>query len=222
MDTNFWLKKWQDNQLGFHQQKVNSRLQRFWESMVTGHESVFVPLCGKSKDMAWLAQQGHAVLGIELSAIACRDFFVENDRSFEVIEKEANGGPFTRFKDDQIELLQGDFFALTPEDLKDVRYIYDRASLVALPGQMRAQFSEHLARITKPQDRMLLITMEYDPSKMKGPPFSVSEEEVYRLFNGPFDIEIVSESSGPEIVGNLAERGLDTLTEKVYVLTRSE
>lgn len=39
---------------------------------------VFVPLCGKSLDMIWLAQQGHEVIGVELSPVAVEDFFREN------------------------------------------------------------------------------------------------------------------------------------------------
>ena len=41
------------------------------------------------------------------------------------------------------------------------------------------------------------------------------------LFENEFSIEIIAQSSGPDIVGNLADRGLDTLNEKVYLLQKS-
>ena len=39
---------------------------------------IFAPLCGKSKDMAWLMEQGYQVLGVELSEIAARSFLEES------------------------------------------------------------------------------------------------------------------------------------------------
>lgn len=231
MDADFWLTRWEKNQLGFHQQKVNSRLMRFWESVARGSGAVFVPLCGKSTDMLWLAEIGHDVFGIEISDIACRDFFLENGLDFELDEIHEEGvRKFQRFlgytrdehgeKKGRIELWQGDFFALTAQDLASVRFVYDRASLVALPEDMRQRYGAHMAELTKPGDRILTITMEYDQSKMKGPPFSVPRQEVMDLFQEAFSVEIMSESSGPEILGNLSERGLDTLAESVYLLTR--
>ena len=68
--------------------------------------------------------------------------------------------------------------------------------------------------------KLLLIAMEYDEKKMKGPPFCVTEDEVREIFNRWFAIDIIAQSSGPDIVGNLAERGLGTLDEKVYRLQR--
>jgi len=46
-------------------------LCQYWQELNLAHDSVvFVPLCGKSRDMLWLREQGHQVLGVELSAIA--------------------------------------------------------------------------------------------------------------------------------------------------------
>ena len=115
---------------------------------------------------------------------------------------------------------QGDFFALEPLDLANVVAVYDRASLIALPPAMRERYAQHLAMLLNPGCQILLISMDYDESKMKGPPFSVDEKEVRQLFEEKFSIQRIGYSSGPDIVGNLADRGLDTLTEKVYVMKR--
>ena len=53
--------------------------------------SVFVPLCGKTLDMVWLCQQGHTVVGCELSEIAALDFFKENSIPYETRESSMNG-----------------------------------------------------------------------------------------------------------------------------------
>ena len=217
MKSDFWLSKWEANQIGFHQKKVNSRLKRLWESNGLNNGDVFVPLCGKSKDMLWLAEQGRSVIGVEISDIACQDFFEESGLTHRVFDDER----FKHFKGKDIELLQGDFFALTRDDLPRVDIVYDRASLVALPPDMRKEYAEHLSKLLEAGDQVLLISMDYDQQKMKGPPFSVSEEEIRLLFSDSFDIQRIACSSGPEIVGNLSERGLDTLTEKIYIMTRT-
>jgi thiopurine S-methyltransferase len=69
---------WRDSDTDFHQQAVNQLLTRFWQRPQHGRGSrVFVPLCGKSLDMIWLAQRGYEVIGVELSPIAVRAFFLE-------------------------------------------------------------------------------------------------------------------------------------------------
>ena len=67
MQTDFWHERWKNNQIGFHRQNVNAQLQQFWKDLGLGSAAeapVFVPLCGKSHDLSWLAQQGHSVIGI--------------------------------------------------------------------------------------------------------------------------------------------------------------
>jgi thiopurine S-methyltransferase len=217
MDPEFWQQRWQQNQIGFHQQKINSRLKKLWPGLgIATGSRVLVPLCGKSLDMLWLWQAGYRVLGVELSAAACEAFFRENDLPFE----HSADGIFERFAMQGIELLAGDFFALSPADTVGITSAYDRAALVALPADMRPAYAAHLAALLPEGCTMLLIGMGYDESRMQGPPFSVQEDEVRNLFSPSFGIEIISTSSGPDIVGNLKQRGLDTLEEKVYRLTR--
>ncbi len=217
MQAEFWHQRWRENQLGFHQEKVNSRLIKFWPRLKsTQGEKVFVPLCGKSTDMIWLSQQGFKVFGIEISEIACRDFFIENDLTYENTQH----GKFEVFRNQDIELWAGDFFDLTPQDLANVQAVYDRAALVALPKEMRSDYAGHLSSLLKKDSLVMLVSMEYQQEKMKGPPFSVIEEEIRSLFDRNFSIEIVSQSSGPDIVGSLKQRGLDTLTEKVFIMTK--
>ncbi|MEP7220687.1 MAG: thiopurine S-methyltransferase, partial [Bacteroidota bacterium] len=67
MDSSFWQNRWRENRIGFHQGSVNSRLRRhFAEIAGDAKECVFIPLCGKSLDILWIADQGHPVVGVEL------------------------------------------------------------------------------------------------------------------------------------------------------------
>ncbi|MGR3983907.1 MAG: thiopurine S-methyltransferase [Gammaproteobacteria bacterium] len=219
MQLAFWRQRWAEGRLGFHQEKVNSRLRKFWREVEPAPRAkVFVPLCGKSLDMLWLASRGHRVIGSELSEIACRDFFTENALRY----AETAGARFVRLSGGGISLWCGDFFRLRADDLRDVHLAYDRAALIALPAAMRANYAAKLAELSPPGARVFLVGMDYEQRKMKGPPFSVPESEVRELFEECFSVEILTQSSGPDIVGNLAARGLDTLNEKIYLLRRTE
>ncbi|MDA9556029.1 thiopurine S-methyltransferase [Vibrio sp.] len=179
MEHEFWHNKWAKNQLGFHLTDVNPSLKRFWDRLEPQHdEAVFVPLCGKSEDLIWLATQHHKVQGVELSKIAVRSFFAENFYTPLVYPL---SDQHDKYEFDELEIFTGDYFTapLAPVDL-----IYDRAALIALPENMRKTYVERLKGLVKPGGRMLLITLEYPQGEMQGPPFSVSESEVHSLYDG--------------------------------------
>ncbi len=147
MQADFWHERWEQNQIGFHQPEINSHLQAFWGRMsVPAASQIFVPLCGKSRDMLWLRSQGFMVTGVELSAIAVRDFFAENGLEPSVTQQ----GAFERWECDGLVILQGDFFHLTAKDVADCAGVFDRASLIALPLEMRVQYAQHFMAILPP------------------------------------------------------------------------
>lgn len=189
MQTDFWLERWRNQQIGFHQARVNAHLETYWPDLsIPVGDPVFVPLCGKSLDMLWLASQGHRVIGVELSPIAAESFFVENGLSPTVHRK----GPFEVYRTDEIEIRCGDFFDLTSGDLSEVRAVYDRASLVALPEEMRQRYAAHMAELLAVDAQVMLITFEYPQGQMAGPPFSVGAGEVHRLYDEAFDVSVLA------------------------------
>lgn len=216
MDLEFWNQRWQDNQIGFHQQSFNSHLQAYWHQMeIKKGACIFVPLCGKSLDMLWLMAQGYTVVGVECSSLAVKDFFEENKIKPNVSKK----GAFECWRTKGLEILCGDFFALTKADIKTCAGIYDRASLVAFPPDMRQDYARHLITILPPKARMLLISMVYDQKEMEGPPFSVNEEEVQALYHPHFGMETLLETDILAETPQFSARGLTRLVEKVYRLS---
>ena len=179
-----------------------------------------MPLCGKSLDMLWLHAQGFEVLGIELSVDAVKAFFSDNALTFE----QTREGEFECFSGtgaaNGLTLLAGDFFALTPEHTAKCCTFYDRASLIAMNPAMRADYAQHLVTLMPEASQGLLIAISYDQSAMQGPPFSVSDENVRHLLGDGFEITELAHYGGPERVGNLRDRGLETLDERVYLLMR--
>jgi thiopurine S-methyltransferase len=215
MDPNFWHERWQRNEIGFHQQEINAHLQEFWPQLaVPAGALVFVPLCGKSRDLLWLRARGHAVLGVELSPIAVRDFFAENALTPQVTRH----GPFERYVADGLVVLCGDFFDLTPAFLQKVAGVYDRASLIALPPELRARYAGHSTAILPAAAGTLLVTMEYPQNEMSGPPFAVREEEVRQLYDKRYTVTCLFSKDILAENPRFRERGLGALTEKVYRL----
>jgi thiopurine S-methyltransferase len=215
MEPEFWQERWNQNQIGFHLSEVNSKLQRHWPLLEQQKGStVFVPLCGKSKDLFWLNEQGHRVLGVELSSIAIQSFFKEHDLPVE-IEQEPS---FTRYSSGAIELLEGDLFDLTHQHLENTSAVFDRGALVALPPGMRERYVEHLLNALPAAVKILLVTVEYDQAVSSGPPFSVPEKTVSQLFAERFQVSTLERKEAIDSAPHLKERGLTSLVESVYLL----
>lgn len=178
-DPEFWHNKWASNQIGFHLSDVNAILVNHWEKTYPNrNDKVFVPLCGKSEDLIWLAARHDAVQGVELSKIAVRSFFAEHFYTPTVIPV---NGQHELYQFDELSIYTGDYFTAP---LEPVDIIYDRAALIALPAEMRETYVERLLSLLNPGGRILLVTLDYCQSEMSGPPFSVSSREVEALFNG--------------------------------------
>ena len=215
MKAEFWLQRWKQNQIGFHQQEINTHLREFWGSMELPPGSlVFVPLCGKSRDMLWLRGQNFSVLGVEISPIAVQSFYAENQLQAKI----TRCGPFERWDSDKLAILCGDVLDLRAQDLATVAGVYDRASLIALPLNMRPIYTRHLHNILPATAKILLVTLEYQQEEMQGPPFSVYEEEVRDLYSDGYTITHLSDKNVLQEHPRFRDRGLTQLRSKVFCL----
>jgi thiopurine S-methyltransferase len=215
MEKGFWLERWERKEIGFHQDEVNPYLRDYWAELQVASGEVFVPLCGKSLDMWWLREQGHSVLGVELSDIAVREFFTEHGGEVQ----HSHQARFDCCEAEGVRVLCGDFFDLQAADMAQVKAVYDRASLVALPPGMRERYAEHLAGILPTGTRVLLITFDYPQEQMSGPPFAVSEEEVVRLYRDYADIRVLARLDVLEQNPRFRQRGITRLHENIFLLT---
>lgn len=192
MDPEFWHERWRQGQIGFHEGRPNAYLVRHLDRFALGAR-VLVPLSGKAHDLAFLAYNGRAVLGVELSRVAVEAFFAEHEHT----PTRSQIGAFERWSDEPIDLLVGDLFDLTPElvaDLGGVDALYDRAAIVALPQAMRRRYVERLRALMPRGAKGLVVTFEYPQELMSGPPFSVPEGELRELYAG---LEVTHLESAP-------------------------
>ena len=219
MQPKFWLERWERNQIGFHQAEHNKLLLEFWPELGVDPEScVFVPLCGKSLDMRWLESAGHEVLGVELSDVAIDAYFAERGERVEqrVVER------FVSHEGSGTRILQGDFFDLTSPLLAGVQAVFDRASLVALPPDMRFRYIDHLLRIVPDGCRILLITFEYDQALVSGPPHAVFGDEVEAHYGSRCDIELLEAFVTSVLPPHFVEAGVGQAIESVYRITKRD
>lgn len=216
MEKMYWLDRWERDEIGFHQTDVNSYLSKYWSELKLTHGSkVFVPLCGKSRDMLWLNEQGYTVLGVELSKLAVQAFFQENNYT----PHHETNDKFVCFSVDGLSILCGNFLDLDKNDLATVSAVYDRASLVALPPEMRERYVSHLINILPNETKILLITFDYPQSEMTGPPFAVSPDEIERHYQHHADIRLLAQLDVLEQNPRFQERGLSRIQESVFLLT---
>jgi thiopurine S-methyltransferase len=216
MEKEFWLERWERGEVGFHQDEINPYLRQYWQELHLARDSVvFVPLCGKSRDLLWLHQEGHRVLGVELSDIAVQAFFKDNNYT----PHHAASGKFDRYEANGICILRGDFFDLTKDDLAQVIALYDRASLIALPPEMRERYISHLTSILPPATQILLITVDYPQQEMTGPPFAVTSAEVETLYREHAEVRLLAQLDVLEQNPRFQERGLSRLQENIFLLT---
>lgn len=216
MKKEFWLERWERAEIGFHQNEINPYLRQYWKELpCSGGGEVFVPLCGKSQDMVWLRQQGCKVLGVELSSIAVQDFFRECGKP----PTHTKSGKFETCEADGIRILCGDFFDLGKKDLAKISAVYDRASLVALPPDMRERYAQHLVDILPPATQILLITFDYPQAEMQGPPFAVSVSEVKALYGKYAGIRLLAQKDTLPENPRFAQRGVSRMEESIFLLT---
>ncbi len=214
MEALFWQQRWQENKIGFHLDKVNPLLIQYVNRLqLAPGQQVFVPLSGKSHDLIWLAEQGYRVLANELSPVAVEAFFTENNLNPSQMQK----GGLTFYQSGLITFVCGDFFKLIPPQMVNVAAVYDRAALVAMPEEMRAGYSKHLHLLCPTQPR-LLVSLEYEQSKMAGPPFAVLEKEIRTVYADGFKLDCLQRNDVLAEHAHFAAKGLSALHESVYIL----
>lgn len=214
MQPDFWKERWARREIGFHLPMVNPVLKRhagIWGGLQG--KRVLVPLCGKTEDMAWLREQGAEVIGAELAGEALREFAETHGLA---LESHPDAGLICH-QAPGYRLYEGDFFALTPEQLGPIDAVYDRAALVALPVPMREPYARQLMRLA-PQARQLLVTLDYDQQQMSGPPFAVSPQEVESLYAAHYRISALESMDVIDSEPRFRDRGLSSFVQAAWEL----
>jgi len=216
MKSDFWMERWQKNEIGFHQQDFHQQLVSHQDKFsLPTNAKILVPLCGKTKDLMYLQKMGE-VTGVELSPLATQQFFTEN---FGEMPKSNSIGALEKFSKEKIEIFCGDFFHLKAKDAGPFDFFFDRAAIVALPSAMRPDYAAKLKSLLTPKAQGLLITFEHAGAQTIGPPFSVQEEEIRMLFAPEFKLELLDSLSFTPQSKLYAQNNIHSVQEKVFKIT---
>ncbi|WP_230657292.1 thiopurine S-methyltransferase [Psychrobacter sp. I-STPA10] len=207
MNPEFWQNRWDNNQIGWHQPKVNPKLMQFFDTLQlntglnTGQSSghscsrILVPLCGKTLDIGWLAKQGLDVVGIELAQPAVEQLFEELEVTPDISKHGKVTHYHAQYAKQHIDIWQGDIFDMSAEPIGQVDAIYDRAGLVALPDDapdyLRTRYAQQLIRLSG-SAKQLLLTFDLNPeTHVSPPPFIVTPEMLQCYYGQHYQIELL-------------------------------
>lgn len=213
MEAKFWFDSWDKGGFytSFHRCDIHPFVLTYFTPSELRGKTVLVPLCGKSLDMVYLAAFADKVIGVELVEKAIIEFFEENKLSYHQPDEDT-------YVAGNITLLRKDFMALTPEDLGPIDWVYDRASLVALPLDMRQEYLRAIDRLTDVGTQSLVITLEYFPL-INSAPFSITAQEMDDYYGlGHF----INHAESPLLMqhGMVRRWNLEYLYEHGFILSK--
>ncbi len=187
----FWRARWKEGRTGWHRERVQPWLEQQRAALLGAGGAggtaarILVPLCGKSVDLAWLAQHGVAVVGVDVAEEAVEG--LRREQGIALAPCEGVAAPFRAFAAGALEVWVGDFFALDHARHGRFDAAFDRAALVALPHARRRDYARKLVEMLGERGRLLVVGLEFSGasgggSQESGPPFHVSRTEATELF----------------------------------------
>ena len=159
--------------------------------------NIFVPLCGKSPDMLWMAKRGHRIVGIEWVEQTVKAFFQESDLEYHVEVTELGGSKIGVYKSSSlpVTIYCGDFFAFKDNPLGEFDFIWDNSSIGSFRHEKRSDYVSINSSILKPNGKILLGTFDYEHDEHSYIPFAATKSEVAKLYASQYDIELIMEES---------------------------
>ncbi|KAG8510981.1 Thiopurine S-methyltransferase, partial [Galemys pyrenaicus] len=184
-----WQEKWVNHKTGFHQEQGNQ-----------------------------FADRGHSVVGVEISELAIREFFTEQNLSYsEEPVVDLPGAMLFKSSSGSISLYCCSLFDLPRANIGKFDRIWDRGALVAINPGDHQRYTDIMLSLMGKEALYLLNVLSYDPTKHAGPPFYVPDAEIQRLFGSMCSIHCL------EKVDIFEEKykawGIDYFFEKLYLLT---
>lgn len=213
MEAKFWFDSWDKGGFytSFHRKDIHPYVLKYLTPNELRAKTILVPLCGKSIDMVYLSAFADKVIGVEIVEKAILEFFEENNLTYQQPDDET-------YIAGNITLLRKDFMALTPAEIGPIDWVYDRASLVALPDKMREDYLYAIDRLTSVGTQSLVITLEYFPL-INSAPFSIPALEVEDYYGAG---HFINHAESPLLMqhGMVRRWNLEFLYEHGFILTK--
>jgi thiopurine S-methyltransferase len=184
-----WYDRWSTGNTRWHRTTVHHSLEEKISDNTLNLPSnarVLVPLCGKTVDMAYLARTDKVkqVVGVDGIRQALDEFAAENpDLGLKPVAPSRNF-KFEKLQGKSILLLKGDFFDLDATQAGGkFDAVWDRAAFVAIQPELRQAYVGIMGRVIAKGGQILLSTwVRPNGDTTTGPPFSIDEEQVKKLY----------------------------------------
>lgn len=203
-----WEQDWCTDNPEFHNNEVNAMLIKQHHDFTGGRNNlrILVPLCGKSLDMIWLADQGHSVVGVELIRKGIEAFLRDNKlthREESITLAPEKQGTVFKVNDKEISLFECSIFDFSAEVAGgQFDCIWDRGSMTAInmmTEERLQQYRDIMLASLKPDGRYFL---EYfAPSSLGELPASfkfISEKILTELFGQRCTIRFLGKDEMPD------------------------
>jgi len=160
-----------EEQFKTHVQNYEWLRSQLGESTISTFRHVFVPLCGDSPMVSYLAQKGHVVTCVEYVDNAVKQLMAS------MPDKTFRSGPLSfnlpsyNSTDGTLTLLQGDIFKCNFVSPK-FDFIYDRAALAAIPPERQLEYARLMVSSLRENGYYFLDCFETNDAS-RGPPWNL-------------------------------------------------
>ncbi|XP_029214387.2 probable thiopurine S-methyltransferase isoform X2 [Acropora millepora] len=218
-----WEQDWTNDNPEFHTNEVNAMLMKQHQEFTGGRKNlrILVPLCGKSYDMIWLANQGHSVVGVELIRRGIELFFRDNKLKYcekKVALNAETHGTIFKANDKDISIYECSIFDFSAKVAGgQFDCIWDRGSMTAInmmTDERVKQYRDVMLACLKPTGRYLIEF--FVPDSLEGMPSSfkfISKESLTALFGERCTIGFVGREEMPSDMTSAHEQKIEDCRE---------
>lgn len=212
MKKHFWKDSWDQGgyKTSFHKKDVHPYIHKHLPPSKLLNKTILLPLCGKSVDLIYFRNYAAHTIGVEFIKEAVDQFFEEQQLPYKKI-----GNVYFA---DKLTIINSDFFTLSADEIGHIDLLYDRACLVALPTDLRANYIKKAQELLPSGSQQFINTLEYYPTKLE-PPFSVPPNEVRAYYEHSHTIKHL-ENKTVENHGLKRAWGLEYVKEHGFIATR--
>lgn len=180
----YWKSKWNRGQPSWQLDGITKLLQKNKEVVLAdkGNAQVFIPLCGKAKELKWFYDLGHRVVGVEFIEDSARDFFSENGLDYERTTCPITKCQVFQNSDGRLRIFTCSIFDFKRECAGAMDIVWDRAAFSAINEEDRGRYSDVLKSLLASAYSYWLCVPVYDAPWYKGNPRSVDEAAVRGYF----------------------------------------
>ena len=213
MKKEFWQEAWDNRNIGFHQGEYNPLMVSHFKDRDIKDKTILIPLAGKTKDVLYFLEKGAKVIAVEVVSSAVEEFFKESELEYD--KREAQD--ITTYTSKNLTFYNADFFKAQSYINKDIDYVYDRASNVALPLELRKNYYSTIKELVNRDTQFLIITFSHDGPKDFGPPFFVPFNEIEESYKEMgFNLKKKETTQNNSIEGRFKEAGMSYMNRIIW------